>query len=207
MAWVTLLRGDLEERNLMPRYSREGFPAVGAAMINIYVPDEFIQFLRSINLAFERRLPILARLGRSLDRQESHSAGEPFFRALADLARCPQRLLLLWNWKAAWLSIILRAPIFLAATINRGWKTALTAVLTECFFCAVSAGFYGALIQNLRDAEPQWLTIAFFTLVVPAIFQILEAYLHWVRGTPHLRIAESASIVVSAVSSLFNWYA
>jgi hypothetical protein len=146
-------------------------------------------------------------LGRSLDRNDSYSAGKPFFRALADLVRHPQRIVVLWNWKAAWLSIILRGPIFLAATINRGWRAALTAVLTECFFCAVSAGFYGALIQNLRDAEPQWLAIIFFTLIVPAVFQVLEAYLHWIRGTPHLRIAEGASIVVSAASSFFNWYA
>jgi hypothetical protein len=47
----------------------------------------------------------------------------------------------------------------------------------------------------------------FFTLIVPGIFQTLEAYLHWIRGTPHLRIVESASIAVSAISSLFNWYA
>ena len=115
--------------------------------------------------------------------------------------------MVLWNWKAAWLSIILRGPIFLAATIRHGWRVTLTAVLTECFFCAVTAGFYGALIQNLRDAEPQWLTIIFLTVVVPVIFQLLEAYLHWVRGTPHLRIVESASIIVSGLSSLFNWYA
>ncbi len=114
---------------------------------------------------------------------------------------------MLWNWKAAWLSIILRGPIFLAATIQRGWRATVAAVATECFFCALSAGFYGALIQSLRGAEPQWLTIIFFTAIVPAVFQVLEAYLHWVRGTAHLRIAESASIVVSAISSLFNWYA
>jgi hypothetical protein len=153
-------------------------------------------------------------LDKSIERRAGYAreaaragAKMPFFGALADLLQHPQRILLLWNWKAAWLSIILRAPIFLAATIHRGLNSALSAVLTECFFCAVTAGFYGALIQNLRDADPPWLTIAFLTVVVPAIFQILEAYLHWIRGTAHLRMVESASIVVSAVSALFNWYA
>jgi hypothetical protein len=44
-------------------------------------------------------------------------------------------------------------------------------------------------------------------VIVPGIFQALEAYLHWSRGTPHWRVAEIASVIVSAVSSLFNWYA
>lgn len=126
---------------------------------------------------------------------------------LAFLVSHPLQILFLWNWKAAWLSILLRAPIFVAATAHRGVRATLAAVLTECFFCAVTAGFYGALIQNLRDARPLWLTATFLTVLVPSGFQVLEAYLHWVRGTPHLRIAEGASIVVSAISSLFNWFA
>lgn len=83
----------------------------------------------------------------------------------------------------------------------------LLAVLTECLFCMISAGFYGAVIQNLRDAQPQWLTILFLTGVLPAIFQVLEFSLQWVRGTPHLKVAEIVSLAVSAISSLFNWYA
>lgn len=83
----------------------------------------------------------------------------------------------------------------------------LSAVLTESLFCIITAGFYGAIIQSLRDAQPQWLTILFLTAVLPAIFQVFEFSLHWIRGTPHLRLAEIVSLVVSAISSLFNWYA
>lgn len=83
----------------------------------------------------------------------------------------------------------------------------LAAVLVECFYCAATAGFYGALIQALRNAQPLWLTALFLTLVVPGVFQVFEAYLHWSRGTPHWRIAEMVSVIVSTVSSLFNWYA
>ena len=129
------------------------------------------------------------------------------FQIFAFLFWHPYRIFSLWNWKSACLSILLRTPIFVAATVRSGWRVALAAVLVECFVCAVTAGFYGALIQNLKDAKPVWLTAVFITVVVPAIFQFLEAYLHWIRGTPHLRIAEAVSLFVSAISSLFNWYA
>ena len=83
----------------------------------------------------------------------------------------------------------------------------VSAILTECAFCALSAGFYGALIQNIRDATPEWLTVFFIAAVVPAFFQVIEYGLHLLRGTPHLRLAEFTSIGVSAISSLFNLYA
>jgi hypothetical protein len=135
------------------------------------------------------------------------SFGQSFFQAIGVLLRHPQRVLFLWNWKSASLSILLRAPIFLAATIRGGLAATLSALLTESVFCAITAGFYGAVMQNLRDAEPQWLTGVFLIVVVPAVFQLLEFALHWFHGTPHLRAAEVVSVGVSAVSSLFNWYA
>jgi hypothetical protein len=134
-------------------------------------------------------------------------SGSSFFRILAGLLRHPQRVLFLWNWKSALLSILLRGPIFVVATIRRGRDATLSAFVTECVFCAVSGGFYGAIVQNLRNAEPEWLTVVFLTVLVPGTFQILEYLLHWLHGTPHLRVAELVSIGVSAISSLFNWYA
>jgi hypothetical protein len=142
-------------------------------------------------------------------REGSHaaSASSPFFEVLSGLFRRPQRVLFLWNWKAACLSIILRAPIFLGVTVRRGFRVSASAVLTECLFCAITAGFYGALVQNLRDAKPQWLTLLFLTVALPGIFQVFEFLLHRLHGTPHLKIAEFISIGVSAISALFNWYA
>jgi len=113
----------------------------------------------------------------------------------------------LWNWKSALLSLVMRGPIFLIATVRRGWELAFLAVLTESIYCVLTAGFYGAVVQILRDADPEWLTAVFLTVVIPAVFQVLEYLLHWIRGTPHLRIAELVSIGASAVSALFNWYA
>lgn len=113
----------------------------------------------------------------------------------------------LWNWKSASLSIILRGPIFLLAALRQGWQGVLGALFAESVFCAASAGFYGAIVQSLKDAEPQWLTGIFLAVVMPMIFQVLEYLLHWFRGTPHLRIAEIVSLVISGLSALFNWYA
>jgi hypothetical protein len=126
---------------------------------------------------------------------------------LSSLLRHPYRFLLLWNWKSALLSTILRGPIFLVAAVRQGWEAAFAALLTETIFCAVSAGFYGAIVQSLKDAEPQWLTGVFLAGVLPLLFQGLEYLLHWFRGTPHLRIAEIVSVFVGAISALFNWYA
>jgi len=105
------------------------------------------------------------------------------------------------------LSVILRGPIFLIAGVRQGWQAAFVALLTESIFCAVSAGFYGAIVQSLKDAEPQWLTGIFLAVVIPVIFQALEYLLHWFRGTPHLRIAAIVALIVSGLSALFNWYA
>lgn len=156
---------------------------------------------------YTRNLDHLPEPRRSLDRE---SRPAPAFRAFSDVLlnqiRNPLRLLFLWNWKSALLSILLRGPIFLVATIRHGWRAAITALFTETVFCTITAGFYGAIVQDLRNAEPEWLTILFLTLVLPVIFQILEFLLHKFQGTPHLRLVEIASVIVSAFSSLFNWY-
>jgi hypothetical protein len=123
------------------------------------------------------------------------------------LMRRPQEILLLWNWKSALLSIILRAPIFLIASLRRGWGTALSAVVTESAFCAATAGFYGTFVQLVRNARPKWVTGLLITVLMPLAFQVLEYGMHWLRGTPHLQAAEITSVVTSALSALFNWYA
>jgi len=131
----------------------------------------------------------------------------PVFEILSEIVLNPQKLLRLWNWKAASLSVILRGPIFLVAAIRQGWAGVLGALLTESAFCATSAGFYGALVQTLKDAEPRWLTGVLLAVLIPALFQGIEYVLHWFRGTPHLRIAEIVSVIISGISALFNWYA
>ncbi|MBO0911673.1 MAG: hypothetical protein J2P13_07750 [Acidobacteria bacterium] len=131
----------------------------------------------------------------------------PLWAALFELLRSPRRLLFLWNWKSALLSLFLRGPIFLVASVHRGWRSSVGAVFTESVFCLLTAGFYGAVVQIVRNAQPEWLTGVFLTLLVPGAFQVFEYWLHRFRGTPHLRPAEIASVAVSGISALFNWYA
>jgi hypothetical protein len=140
-------------------------------------------------------------------RGEPVSPDVPLLAALFEILRSPRRLLSLWNWKSALLSLFLRGPIFMAATVHRGWRSSVAAVFTESVFCVLTAGFYGAIVQTVRNAQPEWLTGVFLALIMPAAFQVLEYRLHRFRGTPHLRSAEIASVVVSAISALFNWYA
>ena len=138
---------------------------------------------------------------------ESATAGSKFSEVIVGLVRHPIQIVRLWNWKSALLSLILRGPIFLVASIRQGWEGTLAAVFTESLFCVITAGSYGAIVQTLRNAEPQWLTVSFLTLVIPAIFQVVEYALHRFRGTPHLRLAEIVSVIISGLSALFNWYA
>jgi hypothetical protein len=135
------------------------------------------------------------------------SPGAPLGQLLVAILLNPQKLLRLWNWKSAWLSILLRAPIFFGVTVRRGFAATIGAVLTECVYCGLTAGFYGALVQTLRDATPEWLTGVFLAAVVPVLFQAFEVLLHYLRGTPHLWVAEIISLSVAAISALFNWYA
>jgi hypothetical protein len=130
-----------------------------------------------------------------------------FLGLITELIQNPIRIIKLWNWKSAALSIILRAPIFLGTTVRRGFVVMAGALLTETLFCALTAGFYGAIVQSLRNAEPEWLTVSFLMLVLPAVFQGLEYGLHWLSGTPHLKLAEIISVIVSGLSALFNLYA
>jgi len=129
-----------------------------------------------------------------------------FAAILFGLFRRPWILLQLWNWKAAVLSVILRVPIFLTASLRGGFAAIVSAVLTESAFCAAAAGFYGSIVQLFRLAQPQWLSLLLITVILPALFQGLEYVLHLMRGTPHLRLAELVSIFVSGTSALFNWY-
>lgn len=196
---------------MRPEVTPARFFASWTLKITSYSRDRINDFSSSVNRTHKLPSPILGGLGQTAIqiREDSRavSSNPAFFEVLSNLLRSPQRLLFLWNWKAAWLSILLRAPIFLGVTVRRGLRAAISAILIECLFCAITAGFYGAFVQSLRDAEPQWLTIFFLTLVIPVIFQVLEFFLHLLHGTPHLRIAEFISIGVSAISALFNWYA
>jgi hypothetical protein len=129
-----------------------------------------------------------------------------FAATFFQLLRMPWIIFRMWNWKAAVLSVALRTPIFLVASIRSGWSAAFSAVATEFIFCAATAGFFGSIVQSFRFAQPQWLVLLLITMILPVASQGLEYLLHWARGTPHLFLAEIFSTCISAISALFNWY-
>src|ERR1700731_1415330 len=74
-------------------------------------------------------------------------------------------LLLLWNWKSALLSVMLRVPVFAAATVRRGPEAFAGAILTEAVVCAFNAGCYAAVVQVVRNRKPVWLVATVITVL------------------------------------------
>ena len=64
-----------------------------------------------------------------------------------------------WNYKSAVLSSLLRGGLFFAVNLRAGPEAATAAMLTEWSFRACTSGFYGALTQAFRRAEPQRLAM------------------------------------------------
>ncbi len=111
-----------------------------------------------------------------------------------------------WNWKAALLSIVGRAPIFLVTTFSHGWRSATLAAGVETAYCAASAGVFAGFIQTVRNRRPTWLAALLVIVAVPAVSQVLDYLVHLLMATPNLRIGSLASLTFSVISALFNWY-
>ena len=111
-----------------------------------------------------------------------------------------------WNWKAGGLSIILRAPIYVATTFKFGLPAATRAAMVEALFSAGAAGIYAALTQAIRHAEPEAVVAVLLLAILPAVTLLCDALFHRAMGTPNLRAGILASLVVSILSSGFNWY-
>jgi hypothetical protein len=127
---------------------------------------------------------------------------------LIGLVRHPVQLLVYrWNWKAALLSPLFRAHLFLAANVTAGWRAAAAAAVTEFTFRLVSSGFYGAATQAFREAQPPWAVALTVAVIVPAISHSLELCVHWLRGTVNLRGSIVASVLFTVLSTLFNNFA
>jgi hypothetical protein len=116
-------------------------------------------------------------------------------------------LLLLWNWKSALLSVMVRVPVFAIATAKRGPAVIAGTVLTEAAVCAFNAGWYAAVVQVLRNRKPVWLVATIVTVAMPISGQIVEYTVHAWHQTPHRTAAVLVSTVLGAIASLFNWYA
>jgi hypothetical protein len=113
----------------------------------------------------------------------------------------------IWNWKAAFMSALYRAPIFFLTSLRAGWRLAISAMFAETMLRVVTSGFYGAATQAIRKLEPAWLAILIVLLIAPAAVQVLELGVHLVSRTPNLKAGILVSTLMTAVASLFNWYA
>jgi hypothetical protein len=112
-----------------------------------------------------------------------------------------------WNWKSALLSSIFRANLFFAVNFTAGARRAFAAAAAEFLLRLAASGFYGALTESFRNAEPPWAAALVVSLLLPSISHSMELLVHWLRGTPHLRTSIIASICFTGVSTAFNWFA
>jgi hypothetical protein len=112
-----------------------------------------------------------------------------------------------WNWKSAVLSSLFRAAIFFFVNLSAGWPAAVAAMNTELLFRCISSGFYGALTEAFREAEPHWAATLAVALILPFANHSLEFLIHWMRGTRKLVPSIIASVCFTALSSVFNFYA
>lgn len=127
---------------------------------------------------------------------------------LAALVRNPwTRLIRNWNWKSAILSSLTRASVFGAVNLTAGRDAAILAMTTEFGFRATTSGFYGALTQAFRLAQPTWAASLTVMVVLPLCTHSLEFLVHWWRETPQLVASLLVSAVWTAFSTLFNLYA
>lgn len=127
---------------------------------------------------------------------------------LGELCKHPRELLVKqWNWKSGILSSVFRGFIFFCANLTAGWHAATAAMLVEFVYRGVTSGFYGAITQAFRRAEPPWLAGVVASLLLPLISHSLEFGVHVLRGTPKLRTSLISSVCFTALSTTFNLYA
>jgi len=127
---------------------------------------------------------------------------------LREFVTNPRELLIRqWNWKSALFSSTFRAGIFLCANLTAGWRAATGAMLAEFVYRAATSGFYGAITQAFRRAEPAWAAGVAAMILLPFLTHSLELAVHILRGTPKLFTSIVSSVIFTAISTLFNLYA
>jgi hypothetical protein len=127
---------------------------------------------------------------------------------LRNLVRHPARLLVRrWNWKSAALSAVSRGLLFFGVNLVAGLRAAVAALMTEVVFRAATAGFYGAITQAFRHAEPRWAASLSAMVLLPTLTHSLELGVHWARGTVLLGPSILASVAFTAITTVFSLFA
>ncbi|MEP6850830.1 MAG: hypothetical protein ABI999_18370 [Acidobacteriota bacterium] len=123
-----------------------------------------------------------------------------------------ETLVLRWNWKAAFLSALLRAPIFFVAYFRKdGLKMAFGAAIAQSVFRILFGGMNGSIIQSFAKVDPAWHAVVTVPLLLAAFSHLVE----WVvqstfdnqTGARGKASAIMVSVVISVVSAVFNLFA
>jgi hypothetical protein len=120
-------------------------------------------------------------------------------------------VILRWNWKAAVLSAMLRAPIFLVAYRKEGMALAIGAALSQFLFRTVFGGVNGAIIQAFSKVEPAWHALLTVPFILACFSHIVEFFVQVAydryNGTTSGSKAITVSIIISVISAVFNLFA
>jgi hypothetical protein len=124
------------------------------------------------------------------------------------LALNPYRhLIRRWNWKTACLSACSRSIVILAVNLPSGGARAVSAMFAEACYRALTSGFYSALTQGFRFAQPCWAASAIPAVLIPLISDTLEFAVHRMHGTQRLGATVVASVIFTAASTFLELFA
>ena len=117
-----------------------------------------------------------------------------------------------WNWKAAVLSALLRAPIFFFSYFRKdGLKMAIGAAGAQSIFRIIFGGANGSIIQSFSKVEPAWHAVLTVPLVLATFSHLIEFAVQTAfdgqTGAASKGTAILLSVVVSALSAIFNLFA
>jgi hypothetical protein len=120
----------------------------------------------------------------------------------ASLARHPyDAVIRRWNWKMAAVSAVTRGLLFLFVNLAAGPQAALKAAALEFVLRGCTSGFYAAITQAFRRAEPAWAGTLTAMVLLPALVHSVELLVHWIGGTPFLGRSIGASVALTAFTT------
>jgi hypothetical protein len=116
-----------------------------------------------------------------------------------------------WNWKAACLSALLRASVYITAYMRKGMAEAIGVTIALSIFRFLFGGVNGAIIQSYRRVQPAWhavLTVPLFLAALSHLmeFAVLSGY-ESAFGAIGKKNAIIFSVIVSIISAIFNLFA
>jgi hypothetical protein len=112
-----------------------------------------------------------------------------------------------WNWKSACLSAFSRGILILLINLSAGGASAAGAMLVEACYRALTSGFYSALTQAFRFAQPVWAASAIPMILIPIIADSCEFAVHGIHGTQRLAATVAASMIFTAITTLLELFA